>query len=298
MYNTEGFDKLYKHIMKEFPNVPEDSILKDIFWISFSDLTPASRPTPAELERRLERFGEPGADYLDGVKVMSALCGVPVYKLVNEEGQSAVCQLKIQGTKTLAFPIFTDPERVKSTDFPMGGLKIAPTSIFHVVNYMEENEDIEGIILNPGTADFAIKTKDIEDFFVNFSSTFGFFEDCLEEGVQEDYLFPMLFSWFDDRNVEIFFKDSTFCAGHVTEVIYGDLGDATALHVQTDDGTATTAGIDEISSIRALPIDHDNAEDQAIQESLSSLKEAICGPEDESEPEPEAPDDTDPTELN
>ncbi len=295
MFNTEGFDRLYKHIMKDFPNVPQDSVLKDIFWIAFSDLTPGMRPNTAETEKRLEEYRETG-EYMNGVKVMSALCGVPVYKLVNGDGQSAVCQINIEGTEALAFPIYTDPGRIGS-EMPSGGLVPMPTSIFHIVNYIEENPEIEGVLLNPGTADFAIRTKDIEDFFVNFSSTFGFFEDCLREGIPSDYLFPMIFAWFEDRDVEIFFKDETFCDGHVDEVIYGDLGDATALRVVTADGTATVAGIDEISTIRALPRVHDE-EAMEIAESLTTLKNTLCPDEADEGDETGIPFDPDNTELN
>ncbi|MCD8307698.1 MAG: hypothetical protein LUD51_05705 [Clostridia bacterium] len=303
MYNTEGFDKLYRHIMKDYPDVKDDALLKEIFWITFSDLTPGMRPNTAEMERRLKRFIEGSMEYLDGVKIMSALCGVPVYKLVNGEGQDAVCQINIEGGKCLAFPVYSDPAKI-GDEFGHSGLMAVGTSIFHIMNYIEENSEIEGIILNPGTADFAIKAKDIEDFFVNFSTLYGFFEECLSEGIPDDYLFPMVFSWFDDRDVEIFFKDETFCDGHVTELIYGDLGDCTALRVRANDGSYTIAGIDEITCIRALPAVR-TEEDMEVEESLTSLKEAMeiregvkGKDEDTDSMDPYDTDDTDGGKLN
>ncbi|MCD8295218.1 MAG: hypothetical protein LUE27_08260 [Clostridia bacterium] len=286
MFNTEGFDKLYTHIMKDFPALPDDSLLRDIFWIAFSDLTPGMRPSRQDLEKRLLNYMNGETDYLGGVKVMSAVSSLPIYKLM-DDGENVLGEVEIDGRKIKLMPLFTSPGDCPSYE----GVTVVATTIFHVADFLEEHKNVEGIIISPETVNFVVKTKDIESFFMNFSTMYGFFEDCLREGIPEDYLFPMIFAWFEDRDVEMFFKDGAFCEGHVTDLIYGDLGDVTSIRVKTADGS-TIAGIDEIASIRALPLNNEE-ERKAMEEALSNLNRAMTKDRPGEEEDEDSGQDTD-----
>ncbi len=269
MNNTEGFDRLYSYIIKKYHIPAYDTAIKETLWTVFSDrvLSMDIEATEAERERRLNNLNHLTYSNLDLMKVMSGLFIMPLYKLVDERGNDAVWHINMEGELCRVYPVYTSMRLIRNDtdislmDTVVSGttLRPRPTTIMDVLNYVEKHRNIKGVFVNHGTADFAMLTDEIEEYFMNFNACFNIIGDCLTDGITEDYLFPMLLDWFKNYDVEILLKDGSFCKGPVAEVIHGHTGgrrgDAVAVRVKNSNRSSKAdiiVLINVISRIRAF----------------------------------------------
>ncbi len=174
-------------------------------------------------------------------------------------GPTLVYDHVIEGMdETEAMPVYTRRKMVTNPGI-VGQFKWHHTTLEEVAGMAEESK-IDYLVFNPDTTPVLIETARVSKMTENYNLIDKGIEEAMEDGMQQDELFPALIERFYFRNVECVMKDGTKQAGFAA--LPEDAENEMDLELETDDDTDVIIHAEDLVSIRVLPdMDEEEMED-------------------------------------